>query len=70
MNGQSGDLFGIMWIIVLVITIITIIYFVKDNRKKMREQEHSLQRVKERLAKGEISKKQYEQIHKKIQDEK
>src|SRR5699024_12491566 len=58
-----------MWIIAIVITIITIIYFVRDGRKKMKEKEQALQLAKERLAKSEISTKQYEEIRKRIQDE-
>lgn len=69
MHGQSGNLFGLMWIIAIVITIITIIYFVRDGRKKMKEKEQALQLAKERLAKGEISTKQYEESRKRIQDE-
>src|SRR5699024_4926414 len=62
-------LFGLMWIIAIVITIFTIIYFVSDGRKKMKEKEQALQLAKERLAKGEISTKQYEESRKRIQDE-
>src|SRR5699024_12683012 len=63
------DALPILWIIAIVITIITIIYFVRDGRKKMKEKEQALQLAKERLAKGEISTKQYEEIRKRIQDE-
>ncbi len=58
---------GIMWVIWLVI-VVAVIYSIYRSRaeNKIEERESPLEILKKRLARGEISQQEYEQLKKKL----
>jgi len=63
MYGMGGSFMGIIWIVVFVLIGVGVYHFLKN--KEGDETAHDI--LKKRYAKGEISKKQYEQMKKDLE---
>jgi len=64
MYGTGGWFMGIIWIVILVLIGYGIYYFIKNKDIASGTAEPPLDILKKRYAKGEITKKEYEQIKK------
>lgn len=62
--GLFGGIFMILFLIAFLLLLVWIIYaiFNKENEKKSENKEHGIKIAKERYAKGETTKEEYEEI--------
>lgn len=63
---QGGEMFGLLWIGVIIITIITTIIIIRKDKKRDRKVVNMLN---ESLAKGEISNEEYRELYLQFKDE-
>ncbi|HEY4600918.1 MAG TPA: hypothetical protein VIG73_06520 [Cerasibacillus sp.] len=63
---QGGELFGLLWIGVIIITILTTIIIIRKDKKRDRKVVNMLN---ESLAKGEISDEEYKELYLQFKDE-
>lgn len=63
---QGGEMFGLLWIGVIIITILTTIIIIRKDKKRDRKFVNVLN---ESLAKGEISDEEYKELYLQFKDE-
>ena len=67
MMGYGGMFFGLLfWIIIIVLAYFLIKWLVEQNKTRSGEGNSALDIAKERYAKGEITKEEFEEIKKNI----
>lgn len=67
MMGSGGMFFGlIFWIIIIIGAYLLIKWFVEQNKTHGGEEKSALDIAKERYARGEITKEEYEEIKKSL----
>ncbi len=68
MMGSGGMLFGlIIWIIIIVGAYLLIKYLIEQNKVSGGKEKSALEIAKERYARGEITKEEFEEIKKSIE---
>jgi putative membrane protein len=68
---MQGGFFGIGWgwifqVVIFVLFFLVVLWLLKNNAVKQQSSESPLDILKKRLAKGEISKKEFEELRKEI----
>ncbi|MHB8103792.1 MAG: SHOCT domain-containing protein [Methanosarcina sp.] len=67
MMGYGGMFFGLLfWILIIVGAYLLIKWFVEQNKTRGGEEKSALDIAKERYAKGEITKEEFEEIKKRL----
>jgi putative membrane protein len=67
MMGNGGMFFGLLfWILIIVGAYLLIKWFVEQNKTRGGEEKSALDIAKERYAKGEITKEEFEEIKKRL----
>lgn len=67
MMGYGGMFFGlIFWIIIIVGVYLLIKYLIEQNKARTGEEKSALDIAKERYAKGEITKEEFEEMKKRL----
>ncbi|GEN31729.1 putative Rossmann-fold nucleotide-binding protein [Cerasibacillus quisquiliarum] len=63
---QGGELFGLLWIGVIIITILTTMIIIRKDKKRDQKVVNALNKS---LAKGEISDDEYKELYLQFKDE-
>ena len=71
MMGWNYGLGGFIWLLIILAVLISVVIYFMKNREKLRqeyEEESALEILKKRYAKGEITKQQFEEMKKDLDE--
>lgn len=63
---QGGDQFGVLWLVMIAITILAVVIIIRKDKRQEKKGLHMLQAS---LEKGEITKEEYKELYLKFKDD-